>query len=121
MSHEALIPISPRHALGTGGDLPGPGLDQIGTRRQRADADQIEVLELPVIAFVLAQPELPQLDLGPEWKAVEAVEQIVIGQAQGVIGRTPAACAALEWGPSRHGKDVAVPAMVIPIHTHSDD
>src|SRR5690606_19768235 len=86
-SHEALIPISPRHALGTGGDLPGPGLDQIGTRRQRADADQIEVLELPVIAFVLAQPELPQLDLGPEWKAVEVVEQIVIGQAQGVVGK----------------------------------
>jgi hypothetical protein len=44
------------------------GLQQLIARGQRADGRQIQLLELPVVAFVLAQFHLQDFDLRAEGK-----------------------------------------------------
>src|SRR5690606_24842953 len=83
---QAFIIAEPRHPLGACCDLPGPGLEQTGARRQRANADQVKLLYLPVVALVLAQLQFTQFDLCPERKTVEVVEQVMVRHAQTVLG-----------------------------------
>src|SRR5690606_6685701 len=83
---EAFNIDEPRHPLGSCCDLPGPGLEQTGARRQRANADQVKLLYLPVVALVLAQLQFTQLDLCPERKTVEVVEQVMVRHPQTVLG-----------------------------------
>jgi hypothetical protein len=52
-----------RHPLQTACDLPRQRLQQLIARGQRANGRQIQLLHLPVIAFVLTQFQLQDFDL----------------------------------------------------------
>ncbi|MNR17717.1 hypothetical protein D3C85_1343970 [compost metagenome] len=86
MAHQHFVIMLARHALQPAGHLPRPRLEQLVARRQRADGGQVQALHLPVIAFVLAQLQLQDLDLRPQREAIGVVIQVVVGHAQTVLG-----------------------------------
>ncbi|MNL53000.1 hypothetical protein D3C87_1762160 [compost metagenome] len=47
------------------------------------------MLDLPVVAFVLAQLELKNFDLRAQGEAIGIVVEIVVGHAQPVFGEGP--------------------------------
>ncbi|MNC54824.1 hypothetical protein D3C75_1043200 [compost metagenome] len=86
VADQHFIVMLAQHPLKAAGHLPRPGLQQVVARRQRADGGQVQALHLPVIAFVLAQLQLQDLDLRPQREAIGVVIQVVVGHAQTVLG-----------------------------------
>ncbi len=60
-------------------------LQQGVARGQGADGGQVQLLQLPVVAFVLAQFHLQDFDLRAEGEAFGVVVEVVVGHAQAVF------------------------------------
>lgn len=86
MADQIFVAVLARHPLQAAGDLPGQRLEQLVARGQRADGDQVEILQLPAVAFVLAQLELADLDLRAEGEAIGVIGEVMVGHAQAVLG-----------------------------------
>jgi len=52
---------------------------------QGADGSQVQLLQLPVVTFVLAQFHLQDFNLGAEGEAFGVVVEVVVGHAQAVF------------------------------------
>ena len=80
MRYQPAFVVVTGDALQPGGYLPGPGFEQLVTRGQRANADQPQFFQLPVIALVLTDIQRAQFNLRAERKAGQVIGQIVIRQ-----------------------------------------
>ncbi|MNR18562.1 hypothetical protein D3C85_1352950 [compost metagenome] len=69
-------------------------MQQLVARGQGADGRQVQLLQLPLIAFVLAQFQLQDFDLRTERETLGIVVEVVIGHAQTVLAKGAVAAGA---------------------------
>ncbi len=68
VADQRLVIMLARYALEAASDLPRQRLQQLIARGQRTNGRQIQLLELPLVTFVLAQLHLQDFDLRAEGK-----------------------------------------------------
>ena len=86
VTDQVLVIVLARNAFQAAGDLPGQWLQQLVARGQRANRRQVQLLELPAVAFVLAQFHLQNFDLRAQREAFGVVVEVMVGHAQAVLG-----------------------------------